>query len=123
MVAAGFISRTGAEPLVWGRNDCATWAASLWNEAHGVDPAAALRGTYGTWNDCRVLLVREGGLQVLCRRLMAPWAAGGPGDGICVARVGSQIMAGVISGDRLWLKGDGKVISPRDYHILDRWAI
>ncbi len=121
--AAAFVARTGRAPLIWGQNDCATWAAHLWWEVHGVDPAATLRDSYRTWHDCRLLLMRSGGLLALSRQLMARWPAGGTGDGICVAKTGPRVIAGVLSGDRLWLKTDGGVTSPATFDILDRWTL
>lgn len=120
--AARYIARTGADPMVWGQNDCACWAASLWQEVTGVDPAAELRGTYDSWNACRLTLLNEGGILAVSRRLMSPWAAGGIGDGICVAKTGARVMAGILSGERLWLKTDGAVLSPSKFTLLDQWS-
>ena len=123
LTAADFIARTGRAPLIWGHNDCATWAASYWQEATGFDPAAALRGTYDSWISCRRVLVSNGGTLAVCRKLMAGIEAGGDGDGICVAKAQGQTIAGILSNGRLWLKGDGMVASPVDFDILERWAV
>ena len=120
--AADYIKRTGRDPMVWGVNDCACWAATFWQEATGFDPAAALRGTYGSKWDCRRVVMASGGLVTLCRQLMAGQPQG-DGDGICVAQAQGQTVAGIMSGGRLWLKGDGMVISPADYTIFDRWTV
>jgi hypothetical protein len=121
LTAADYIKRTGGEPFVWGHNDCATWAASYWQEVTGYDPAHSLRGTYGTWYECRLVMQRRGGLVAVCRSLMAG-QPNGDGDGICVAYAQGQYTAGILSGDRLWLKGDGRVTSPAEFTILERWT-
>lgn len=123
MTAADYIKRTSGDALIWGQNDCATWAASYWNEVTGYDPAHALRGTYSTWHGCRLILARRGGVATVCRALMAGIEHGDDGDGICVAFAQRQVTAGIISGDRLWLKGDGFVSSPADFTILERWSV
>ena len=123
LTAAEFIARTGREPLEWGRNDCACWAASYWHEATGFDPAAPLRGTYNSWMGCRRILMAQGGTLAVCRKLMAGIPTGGTGDGICVAKAQGQIMAGILSNGRLWLKGDGMTASPDSFDILERWAV
>ena len=123
MVAA-FIARTGARPWQWGVNDCALWSASCWAELTGDDPAAALRGTYGTAFQCRRVIMGAGGLLTLSRRLMAAVdAPHGDGDGVAVAKVRGRTIAGIMSGGRLWLKTERGVMSPEDYTILDKWAI
>ena len=123
MTAAAFIARTAPERFVWGVNDCALWAAALVAEQTGTDPAQALRGTYATWRECRLIQMRAGGLLALSRRLMAAHEAGADGDGVCVVRTGGRVLAGIISGGRVFLKSDPGVISPHDCDILERWAI
>lgn len=124
MLAASFIARTGCQPWQWGSNDCALWSASLWHEATGNDPAAPLRGTYGTSFTCRQVIMQAGGLLALSRRLMdGVDAKRGTGDGVAVATVGKRTIAGIMSNDRLWLKSERGVIAPEQYAILDRWAI
>jgi len=123
VTAAAFISRTAPERFVWGVNDCALWAAAFVGEQTGTDPARALRGTYATWRECRLIQMRAGGLLALSRRLMAAHEAGADGDGVCVVQTGGRILAGVISNGRVFLKSDPGVISPADCGILERWAI
>ena len=121
--AAEFIRGTAADPWRWGVNDCALWSASYVAAATGRDPAAALRGTYGSAFACRQVLLRSGGLLALSRALMAGHAAGGAGDGVCVARVAGRQLAGIMSDDRLFLKSDGGVVSPSEFEILEQWKI
>lgn len=123
MSAADFIRRTGWDPLLHGQNDCANWCASLVEEVTGRDPAAGIRGTYATAFECRQLLMREGGLLALSRRLMSWLPAGGEGDGVAVARVRRTIVAGVLCEGRLWLKAEGGVVSPAEFDLLERWTL
>lgn len=120
---ANYIARTAGEPFVWGRTDCALWAAQLAAERGGVDPAASLRGTYATAWECRQIVLRAGGLLTLCRGLMAGFPAGERKNGICVARHDGRSICGILSGGRLVLKTDGGIISPEKFTILEGWSV
>lgn len=37
-----------AEPMVWGKDDCALWVGNIIRDALGYDPAADFRGRYKT---------------------------------------------------------------------------
>jgi hypothetical protein len=121
--AAAYVARTAHLPWAWGRCDCALWPAGLVAEVTGRDPAAHLRGTYASAFACRQLLLREGGLLGLSRRLMAGVPAGGEGDGVAVAKIGEKTFAGVLSGGRLFIKTDGGVVSPEAFDLLERWSL
>jgi hypothetical protein len=47
---------------IWSQSDCAMTIANWWLFVHGVDPAADLRGTYQTEQECTALVAREGGM-------------------------------------------------------------
>lgn len=117
-----YIDRTWAAPFVWGENDCALWAASLWKELTGRDPAAGLRGTYATAFECRQVVQEAGGLENLCRKLMAGEAEGA-GDGIAVISAGRQNLCGVHFGGSVICKmetGIKMIAKPR---TLAQWAL
>lgn len=121
--AAAFVARTAALPLVWGRTDCACWAASFVAEVTGRDPAAGLRGTYASAWECRRVVMEAGGLLALVRPRMAPLLEGGEGDGVAVAKVRGRAICGVLSGGRLVLKADRGLVMPAEYAILARWSL
>lgn len=58
---AVFLQRYVGRPFAWG-DDCGLFLADWWLECHGVDPAATLRGTYGTEQDKIALLEARGGI-------------------------------------------------------------
>lgn len=122
MRAADYIARTRCLPFEEGRTDCALWAASFWAEVTGVDPAAALRGTYATAFERRRIVMAAGGLERLCRKLMSGFRCGETEEGICVARTGGQTVCGILSGGRLFLKTGRGVWSPARFTILAGWG-
>lgn len=123
---AEYIARTGGAPMVWGVNDCALWAASLWHEITGRDPAADLRGTYSTAFECRRIVMAAGGLENLCRRLMAGETEG-DGDGIGVIETTGwdrpQMVACIFSGGHAWVKARNGVGRQVSYTIRARWGL
>jgi hypothetical protein len=61
--------------FAWGGvvgDDCTTWCASWVRERLGVDPAAALRGTYSTEAGAHRVIQRAGGLVALIDAHLAP---------------------------------------------------
>jgi hypothetical protein len=66
-----FLADGAAQPFVWGQCDCCLWPASWILLQTGVDPAAALRGSYSTRAGAYRLIMRAGGLQPLARSLAA----------------------------------------------------
>ena len=72
----GFVQGLAKKPFVWGELDCVLILADWWLLNHGVDLAADLRGTYRTGEECRAVLIREGGvLRLVARRLKAAGAS------------------------------------------------
>jgi hypothetical protein len=47
----------------------------------------------------------------------------GDGDGVAVAKIDGRVICGLMSGGRIWLKGDCKNLSPANYYILDSWVL
>lgn len=121
--AADYIARTRGLPFEEGRTDCALWAASFWAEITGTDPAAALRGTYATAFERRRIVMAAGGLERLCRKLMAGFRDGETEEGICVARVEGATICGILSGGRLFLKTGRGVFSPARFTLLAGWGV
>ena len=105
-----FIRSLAREPFVWGENDCALTIANWWRECHGEDPAAHLRGTYSTQEECHRVLRREGGLLRIVSRIAvsvgAPRTiAPQPGD-VAVIRHGAIHFGVILSPSRRWVGKD-----------------
>jgi hypothetical protein len=122
MVIADYIRDTYNDPWQWGETDCGLWAAGWVASVTGVDPCAAYRGTYDTPFGCRRLVQRNGGMLTLTRAVMATFERG-DGDGVAITKIDGRVICGLMSGGRLWVKGDGKNLSPAQYYILDRWVL
>jgi len=121
---AEFIERTAPDPFEWGRNDCALWAASAVKESTGFDPAAGLRGTYGSWAECRNLLFREGGLLRLVEKCMAPAPARAlDDDGLAVIRFEERTLCGLIVSSRAAVKMRRGVRFVDDFELLRGWSV
>lgn len=52
-------------PFAWGSSDCCMFAADAVLACSGVDPAAAVRGTYSTQDGADVVLSQMGGLEAV----------------------------------------------------------
>jgi hypothetical protein len=59
-----------AQPFVWGRHDCALWAADVVLQLTGVDHAADLRGRYRTQHGALALIARRGGLAAIATKAL-----------------------------------------------------
>jgi len=57
-----FIARSASAKIEYGTDDCGLWIADWWNECHGVDPAAHLRGNYSGDSQKRAIVAGAGGL-------------------------------------------------------------
>lgn len=69
MTVFEFLRAEAANSLVWGQSDCAIFASEWWRVSRGVDPAAPLRGTYGSAAECAAVLREGGGLVAVCDAL------------------------------------------------------
>lgn len=57
-----FLRAAASSPFDWGNTDCCLMLADWWMLNHGVDPAAHLRGSYGTEAECQQILDKAGGV-------------------------------------------------------------
>lgn len=121
------VARTG-RPFAWGVDDCALMVADWWRDRHGIDPAAALRGTYASADEKRAVVEAAGGLAALVGRLAeaaGAMPAGDPGRGdFGVIRVGGHEAAGIMSSDRYWaVRAPDGVSFWRSPDVLTAWGI
>ena len=65
-----FCAATDPLPHAWGTSDCSILVADWVQENGHPDPAAHLRGTYGSEPECGALLARHGGLLPLFKTCM-----------------------------------------------------
>lgn len=110
MLLQDFLRSLAREPFVWGENDCALTIANWWREVHGEDPAAHLRGTYATQEECQRVLRREGGLPRIVQRIAASVGAPRtispkPGDA-AVIRHGTYHFGVILSPSMRWIGKD-----------------
>lgn len=59
-------------PFTWGSHDCVLFAADCVEACTGVDPAAGMRGTYGTPIGAARVLKRAGGMEALAIEHLGP---------------------------------------------------
>ena len=57
-----FLQRYTDRPFAWGADDCSLFLADWWQEIHGVDPAAHLRGTYSDEAGKAAIVMAAGGI-------------------------------------------------------------
>jgi len=101
-----FLVDLARKPFVWGRCDCCLILADWWMAVHGVDPAADLRGAYGSEEECHALLAREGGVLRLVGRLAGsvgavPTTEPVPGD-FGVVKVAGLHIGAILAPDGKW---------------------
>lgn len=56
-----FVREQGDRAFVWGESDCLLFLADWVLRAHGVDPGAPWRGTYGSLPEAQALYTQAGG--------------------------------------------------------------
>lgn len=123
-----FLRRAAAEPFALGEWDCAMFVANWVREQTGKDPAADLRGTYKVAFGWKRIVVREGGLSALVRRLAeragmrstTKIAAGAVG---VVKVLGVGIVGAIAAGDGMWAMKftDGLVVARAD--VTEAWSL
>jgi len=106
MTVFEFLQDQARLPTVPGVRDCALMASDWMLQSRGVDPAAPLRGTYSTEEECAAILVAAGGLLALSDRLclaagLVRVAAPALGDLGVVSLPGGPDVGAVCTG-RLW---------------------
>lgn len=123
-LVADYIARTGWLPFVWGRRDCATWAADLMVAAGHRDPAAEFRGRYDSAFGCRRLVVAAGGLPQLIGRAMSGLSQSDrPEFGVAVIETGGQRACAILSAGRAVLKTGSGIWVPAAPRVLAAWGI
>ena len=97
------VAQAHARAFNYGEHDCCLWPADAVAAVTGIDPAAALRGTYATELEAQLVLRAAGGLRGLGDRLgpRIPVLTAGAGD-IGVARCNGKPMGAVCAGE-VWL--------------------
>lgn len=124
-----FLADLARRPFAWGACDCSLIIADWWRLNHGVDPAAHLRGTYGSEAECDALLAREGGRLALVGKLAArvgavPTEDPRPGDFGVVAGGPIEDLPAIMAPDRKWaaksLAGLIVFAAPR---VVRAWSI
>lgn len=66
-----YLRAAAGQPFAWGMLDCSLFMAGWVLARTGIDPAAALRGRYGTERGALRLARRLGGMEAVARRQMA----------------------------------------------------
>lgn len=66
-----FMRRYQDRPFKWGQDDCCLFVADWWQETHGVDPVAHIRGTYDSYESAHAIIDAAGGLLRLIEDLAA----------------------------------------------------
>ncbi|GLK86694.1 DUF6950 family protein [Ancylobacter defluvii] len=75
-----FLIDHARRPVLWGAEDCCLLIADWWLLNHGVDPAAAYRGTYATEAEKDAVVAACGGVARIVRRLALDVGAERTGD-------------------------------------------
>lgn len=125
-----FLRDLARKPFIYGQTDCGLPLADLWLAEHGVDPAADLRGTYRSQEDCMRLLGKSakhlpGLVARLAYRMGASrrWDNYQPGD-MAVLRIGRIWFGAIRDEDGFWVvkESDG-VLAMREAHVVAAWSL
>lgn len=112
----------------WGVNDCALTLADWWKESRGFDPAAHLRGTYSTEDECWSVLDESGGLLRLVSDLASRAGAVRtlcpvPGDIAVVGASGLRYGAIMTPSERWFVKSVNGAVGLSDVRVLRAWSV
>lgn len=123
-----FLTTVRRSRFEYGVNDCALVLATWWFANHGVDPAAHLRGTYGSYEGCRDLLISERGLLRLVWKLARSVGAKKtdnpkPGDFAVVRFQGTHFGAIKTNADRWAIKMSNGLTHTIDCRVIIAWSI
>lgn len=80
-----FLADAARSEHVWSQSDCAMTIANWWRWKHGVDPAADLRGSYSTEQECLAVLSDHGGMRAVVAE--------------CAGRVSAKPTSSPVAGD------------------------
>ena len=111
-----FILAKSRERFAYGASDCGLLVADWWQWQHGIDPAAHLRGTYGTEDACAALLRGKGGLLRVVARIARAAGAKRVSEArqgcFGVVRYQGAHHGAVATSDKNWaIRGEGLVIT------------
>ena len=111
---AAFLTEHEETPFVHGQSDCCMFAADWVWRVNGTDPAADLRGTYGTALGAQKVMRGQGGLKSIMER--AGWARTHSASDGDIGIVGSKpLVPAVYYQGKWWIKtspGVGFVTDP-----------
>jgi len=116
---AALIEARREAPFAWGEQDCCTLAADAVLAFTGVDPMAALRGSYASEAEAEAILAGQGGLAELAARQAAAVGLGDchpafaqRGD-VALVEHGNTLAMGVVVGAAVAVPGpDGLLFLP-----------
>lgn len=89
----GYIQRTIDTPWEWGVCDCTMWVADWVLSQTGIDPAAALRGTYATEAEAEALVAGDLAGVVDAQGVLTRTDAPRPGDVGVITVSGREVAA------------------------------
>ena len=119
---AGYVARTASEPFVWGRTDCATWAAGAVQHVAGIDPMWDMRGLYWSRFTAHRALMPFGGLASLVRARMRRFDPI-DGDGVALVRDGQSWACAIVLDGRVLLKADRGLRAADMSAELEGWTL
>jgi len=115
-----FLDETKSAPFVWGKCDCALWAADFVKICTGIDPAHKLRGTYSSAFACERLLKWRGGLEAVSSDLMQGYE---PGSDVVLVEHEGRLALGLKSGSGVAIKdqvGWSVLVDPQ---VIKGWRV
>lgn len=123
-----FFRDLARRPFAYGSTDCALVIADRWLQAHGADPAAHLRGAYGTEDECAAVLAANGHLPRLVARLARSVGAPRtddpkPGDFAVVRHQGRWWGAIRTPSGRWAIKAHDGLACLRNVRVVAAWSV
>lgn len=123
---AAFLRREAARPFVVGHADCALFVADWVAIVTGSDPAAALRGTYGSPADAAALHGRRGlaGTVGRCLALagLRMTRRPDPGD-VAVLHAAGEFYCGIRTGRGWMVRADRAVMCIAAPRVIAAWRL
>jgi hypothetical protein len=123
-----FLSAMARRPFVWGETDCCLVLAEWWRINHGSDPAAHLRGTYSTEDECWSVIDEAGGVLRVVSDIATTVQAETttdpqPGDFGVVSAMGLRFGSIMTPTRRWFVKGRNGAAGLREARALAAWKI
>jgi hypothetical protein len=128
MDLSAFLRHQAQTPHEYGFCDCALVLADWWFVRTGIDPAAHLRGTYSTEDECNAVVRDQGGLLRLVSDLARsvgalPTKMLAPGA-IAVVRYRGMRFGGIRTpSDRWFIKSANGAAGLSDVRVLRAWSV